>query len=84
MILSADLSRSKRISLGNRQQSLGDWQLEGIARRFRIGAKWSSVAIESRAAVATFVVMAYIIFANSSIQGTLADSRGKALHSRPF
>ena len=37
-----------------------------------------AVAIEFRAAVATFMVMAYIIFANSSILGTLADSRGES------
>ena len=58
-----------------------------IARICSLRGGWSNdfvcpaalaVAIEFRAAVATFMVMAYIIFANSSILGTLADSRGES------
>jgi AGZA family xanthine/uracil permease-like MFS transporter len=50
-----------------------------LEQRFRLSLRDSSVAIEFRAAVATFMVMAYIIFANASILGTLADSRGENL-----
>jgi AGZA family xanthine/uracil permease-like MFS transporter len=55
--------------------SLAGW----LERRFRLSARHSSFAIEFRAAVATFMVMAYIIFANASILGTLTDSAGERL-----
>jgi len=50
-----------------------------LEQRFGLSLRDSSVAIEFRAAVATFMVMAYIIFANASILGTLADSGGERL-----
>jgi AGZA family xanthine/uracil permease-like MFS transporter len=50
-----------------------------LERRFRLSLRDTSVATEFRAAVATFMVMAYIIFANAGILGTLADSRGESL-----
>ena len=61
--------------LDNRKLQPSEW----LEQRFRLSRRDSSVAIEFRAAVATFMVMAYIIFANSSILGTLADSRGESL-----
>jgi hypothetical protein len=50
-----------------------------LERRFRLSLRDTSVATEFRAAVATFMVMAYIIFANAGTLGTLADSRGESL-----
>ena len=52
-----------------------DW----LERRFHLAQRNSSIAIEFRAAVATFMVMAYIIFVNGSVLGTLADSAGERL-----
>jgi adenine/guanine/hypoxanthine permease len=50
-----------------------------LEQRFLLSLRQSSLAIEFRAAVATFMVMAYIIFANASILGTLADASGERL-----
>ena len=55
-----------------------DFQRSGwLEQRFRLSLRDSSVAIEFRAALATFMVMAYIIFANASILGKLADCVGR-------
>ena len=62
--------------LDNRKDSQPSGWLE---QRFRLSLRDTSVAIEFRAAVATFMVMAYIIFVNASILGTLADSAGERL-----
>ena len=62
--------------LDNRKdRQLSSW----LERRFHLTQRNTSVAVEFRAAVATFMVMAYIIFVNGSILGTLADSAGERL-----
>ncbi|MEW5979900.1 MAG: NCS2 family permease [Acidobacteriota bacterium] len=46
---------------------------------FRFHARGSSLAIELRAGLATFMVMAYIIFVNPSILGSVTDRAGESL-----
>jgi AGZA family xanthine/uracil permease-like MFS transporter len=57
----------------------------GIAGYFRVRAQGSSVATEVRAGVATFIVMAYIIFVNPSILGFtgITGLAGKGLPFAP-
>ena len=66
--------------MGTQLDNRKDLQPSGwLKQRFRLSLRETSLAIEFRAAVATFMVMAYIIFANASILGTLADSGGERL-----
>jgi adenine/guanine/hypoxanthine permease len=78
MIYFAPSSSDNRMAtqLDNRKQLQPSGWLE---RRFHLSQRNSSVAVEFRAAVATFMVMACIIFVNPSILGTLTDSAGERL-----
>ena len=65
-------------------ENLKDLRLSGwLEQQFCLSLGETSLAIEFRAVVATFMVMAYIICANASILGMLADSGGERLVSPP-
>ena len=53
--------------------------LSWLKRLFHLGEREATPAGEIRAGVATFMVMAYIIFVNPSILGGVADSTGAEL-----
>ena len=50
-----------------------------LEQRFRLAERNSTPGRELRAAVATFVVMAHIIFVNPTVLGSVTDSVGERL-----
>jgi adenine/guanine/hypoxanthine permease len=50
-----------------------------LERWFHLKERRTDLLTECRAGIATFMVMAYIIFVNPSILGSVADSRGEYL-----
>ena len=54
-----------------------DW----LDRSFLLSERRTTVLVETRAGLATFMVMAYIIFVNPSILGDVADPTGASLPS---
>ena len=54
-----------------------DW----LERTFLLSQRRTTLAVETRAGLSTFLVMAYIIFVNPSILGDIPDSTGATLPS---
>lgn len=58
---------------------VGDPRLSGLDRFFKISERGSSVRTEIVAGFATWLTMAYILFVNPTILGSLPDSAGTTL-----
>jgi AGZA family xanthine/uracil permease-like MFS transporter len=72
-----DSQRTKELpgSLSTRRFSIST----RLEQRFRLQEQQTNAAAEIRAGLATFMVMAYIIFVNPSLLGSVADPTGEKL-----
>ena len=59
--------------------SIPDAPRSGLDRYFKISDRGSSVKIEILAGVTTWLTMAYILFLNPAILGTVPDVQGTTL-----
>jgi AGZA family xanthine/uracil permease-like MFS transporter len=71
--------QTSQFTARNQQLSLTPKASGWLERIFRLQERKTTLATELRAGVATFMVMAYIIFVNPSVLGSVADPTGESL-----